>query len=232
MSRSELVYKLKNDDFLYFLHIQKTAGTTLTSIIDEHFDDESICPDHLWQYLLFTLPRDFSKYRLIRGHFGYGIHRILPKKPVYITMLRNPIELSLSLYEFICLTAENDPYIKKVHWDKESAFLEILNDSEKQITFENTQTRFLSKDLPSSFSNQEINEQNKSISSIFSSSVNSSDLETAKQHILQFPFFGLAERFEDSIFLLSYTFCWRPIRRIVKKWLPKIDVPSKTILTL
>jgi len=217
LGQSELVYKLKNDDFLYFLHIQKTAGTTLKKIIDDHFDDESICPDHLWRNLVLTLPRDFSKYRLIRGHFGYGIHRILPKKPVYITMLRNPIELSLSKYEFVCLTAENNPNIKKANWDKESTFLEVLTGPKKRIAFENTQTRFLSKDLPSSFSNQEINEQEKSISSIFSSSVDSSDLDIAKQHLSQFPFFGLAERFEDSMFLLCYTFCWRPIRRITMK---------------
>ena len=93
MEESKLVYKLQNDDILYFLHIPKTAGTTFISIIDEHFDYESIFPGQRWDQLLPKLPINFSKYRLVRGHFGYGIRQLLPKKPVYITMLRNPIEM-------------------------------------------------------------------------------------------------------------------------------------------
>ena len=217
LQESELEYKLKSNDIFYFLHIPKTAGTTLINIIDGHFDDESICPDQLWPKLLVTLPKDFSKYRLIRGHFGYSIHRILPKKPVYITMLRNPIERSLSLYEFTCRAGDNDPNVKGTMWDKTSKLSDLIVHPEKKLNFENLQTKFLSKDLPLSFSNMQINEKHKAVNSMFLSSVDYSDLEIAKQHLSEFPFFGLAERFEDSMFLLCYTFCWKPIEDIIKK---------------
>jgi len=41
-------------------------------------------------------------------------------------------------------------------------------------------------------------------------------LETAKQHLLECKFFGLVERMEESLFLLHYTFGWKPVRDLVK----------------
>jgi len=234
---SELVCKLNNADILFFDHIPKASGSTFTSIVDEHFDFESICPQQLWDNLLPELPKNFSKFRFIRGHFGYGLHRILPKKPVFVTMLRNPFDLCISWYEFICRNAEFDPEIKKRFFDKRYKLSDVLNHPAKKRSFENTQTRLLSKDLPPSFFNMQINEQHNSVSSMFLSSVDSSDLEIAKQHLSEFPFFGLTERFEDSMFLLCYTFCWRPIRHIVKKMTGKNrrtskDFPSQVIDTV
>jgi len=216
------VHKLKNDDILYFLHIPKAAGMTFASIVEEHFDHESIFPGNLWDQLMPKLPINFSKYRLIRGHFGYGIRQLFPKKPVYVTMLRNPIERCISWYEFTCNEAEKYGDVRTFSFDKTYTLSEVIINEihkRKRPEFKNFQTRLLSKDLPPSFSNIKPNKQHhESLKQSWSSSpVDSSDLEIAKQHLSEFPFFGLAERFEDSILLLCYTFCWRPIRKIVKR---------------
>lgn len=46
-------------------------------------------------------------------------------------------------------------------------------------------------------------------------------LETAKNRLMEFVFFGLAERFEDSLFLLYYTFGWFPAEAA-----PKLNISS------
>ena len=40
-----IVCHLKENDILYFLHIQKTAGTTIMNILDSYFDLDSIYPE-------------------------------------------------------------------------------------------------------------------------------------------------------------------------------------------
>jgi len=74
-------FQLKNET-LYFLHIPKTAGTTLINILDKYFPENKVLLDHDWQTLLTNMPIDFSKYQFVRGHFGYSITRIFEKKAI------------------------------------------------------------------------------------------------------------------------------------------------------
>ena len=94
-------YNLKKNDILYFLHIPKNAGTSLIAILENYFDLNSIFQGKYWQNLILHKPKNFSKLRFFRGHFGYGLHRILQRKPIYITMLRDPVERTLSDYYHI-----------------------------------------------------------------------------------------------------------------------------------
>src|SRR4029077_12394403 len=104
---------------LIFLHIPKTAGTTLNRIIE-------------WQYSplsIFTIDpygiratserlKTFSeqrrrRLRMVRGHIFYGIHEFLPQGATYITMLRDPVARTLSTYYFI-LRRPLNPLHRKV----------------------------------------------------------------------------------------------------------------------
>src|SRR5690348_13333798 len=99
---------------------------SIISILDNHFDYDSILPESAWQELWTTIPRDFSRYRLIRGHFGYSIHRILPKKPIFMTMLREPIERTISDYEHM----KRDPVVPglETHFSKKENISDFLID--------------------------------------------------------------------------------------------------------
>jgi len=44
-----LKYNLQENDILYFLHIPKTAGTSVISIIDSHFDRKKVLGIHAWK---------------------------------------------------------------------------------------------------------------------------------------------------------------------------------------
>ena len=215
MIKNSLEYRLKDDEILYFQHIPKTAGTSLITILDSHFDPESILHERSWKYLIRNMPKDFSKIRLIRGHFFYGIHRLFPKKVIYFTMLRDPVELTVSFYDMI---RRQPDLAKRLSISAEKSISELITDP-KKTGLVNPQTRNLAIDLDVisiSKSLKKVDLQNfyPEETDQFKYPHLSDDelLERAKQHLSQFKFLGLTERFQDSLLLLNYTFGWPPIR--------------------
>src|SRR5438128_6438596 len=92
---------------LIFLHIPKTAGTTLNRIIDWQYNPVSIFtvdPHRIRatvaRFKTFSEQRR-RRFRVVRGHLLYGIHEFLPQGATYITMLREPVARLLSTYRFI-----------------------------------------------------------------------------------------------------------------------------------
>ena len=234
--QNSIEYELQEDDILYFLHIQKTAGTTLMNILDSYFDLDSIYPEQFWEKLLPNLPLDFSKYKLVRGHFGYGIYRILPKKPVYITMLREPIERTISDYEHI----RRDKIKDKEYVPKNETILDALKHFRRKKIFTNAQTGYVALDLdmPSLIANRPSTEKQIMIRRWLGVAGKQTPddklLEDAKKHLLECVFVGIVEKFEESLFLLYYTFGWRPLSAAWKlnpspKRSKSQDLPSETL---
>ena len=52
---TQLEVNIKSDDFVYFLHIPKTAGTSLTNIIENNFNFDQIYPKRIWPELFENL---------------------------------------------------------------------------------------------------------------------------------------------------------------------------------
>ncbi len=210
-------HDLKKEDIVYFLHIPKTAGTTFTNIIDDWFSLNEICPERGWPELLAKFPKDLSKYRLFRGHFGYGLHRVLDKKPLIITMLREPISLLFSAHDQMVrdnVVSQKKSEIISLH--------QSINDPQYTPNFTNIQSRWLGLDIDmiSSFSSKNINDENALDQNIRFTNHNLSDselLDNAKKNLLECIFFGLTEKFEESLFLLCYVFGFRPRRHIISR---------------
>jgi hypothetical protein len=85
---------------LYFLHIAKTAGTTVRTILDNAFAEKDIWP---W-YFPFNLRKisddQADSYHFYRGHTGLELIEKLHLKPEVVTWLREPVDLMLSAYHF------------------------------------------------------------------------------------------------------------------------------------
>ncbi len=102
------------EGLLIFLHIPKTAGTTLSRIIRIKLGIWP--PQNLWhhsltfgfyqinpiearlQYIQSLPAAQQRQIRLFQGHFGFGVHPHLPRPNYYVSMLRDPVERVVSAY--------------------------------------------------------------------------------------------------------------------------------------
>lgn len=79
-----------------FLHIQKTAGTSLVNMARRHYGDNVISHG---DYCTAT-PDELRKVGFISGHFGYAYAHPLMAGRYTFTFLRDPVERILSFYYF------------------------------------------------------------------------------------------------------------------------------------
>jgi hypothetical protein len=195
MSRYSLEYQLQPTEQLCFLHIPKTAGTTLTAILESKFDRPEICPAEMWGDLKDYTPEKLATYRLIRGHFLYDICNYLPQKPVFVTMLRDPIDRIISAYEFMktCIPIRPEAILTQEKARSMTLKEFVCDPSTPAIV--NDQTRHLSRDIRGQYPDLKRREW----------------LEIAQENLADFAFFGLTEQFNPSMSLLTYTFGWQPI---------------------
>lgn len=91
---------MKEDKYLYILlHPPRTGGESLTTFIEDHFSkDESLRIDNF--DLSSLSEKQKKKIKFLAGHTTYfGIHKLFPNKiPRYITLLRDPARMLVSLY--------------------------------------------------------------------------------------------------------------------------------------
>ena len=79
-----------------FMHIQKTAGTTITEAVKRHYRNDFVSHGDY-------LKRDatsLKKTAFISGHFGFEFSRQFMEGRYSFTFLRDPVERILSLYYF------------------------------------------------------------------------------------------------------------------------------------
>jgi len=176
---------------LIFLHIPKTAGTTLNRIIE-------------WQYspfVVFTMdPHRIRataerfkrlpearrrRLQVVRGHLFYGIHEFLPQGATYITMLREPVARLLSSYYF-ALRRPLNPLHRKLKREGLGVedCLRLFPDRN------NTQCRFIAGVKDTAITDDRL-------------------LDMAKENLTKsFSVVGICERFDESLILISQTFGW------------------------
>ncbi|MGJ3248883.1 MAG: sulfotransferase family 2 domain-containing protein [Elainellaceae cyanobacterium] len=216
MKSSALKYRLQPHDSLYFLHIPKTAGTTLYHLLDGKFELDDICPARFWSELLALSPESRNNYRFFRGHFGYPIHWMLDQKPVYITVLRNPIERVISYYESVC----RHPYdfFHQFVASQNMSLADFIRSPDTRYTVANLQTRSLVLDVDVRSPHVRALNRHATTPCGLDGITETTLLEMpddellaiAKQRLDEFAFVGLVEHFQDSILLLSYIFGWYP----------------------
>jgi hypothetical protein len=92
---------------LLFMHIPKTAGTTLRKTIVKNYKRSEVAylypdPPGFPVRNLRDLPlSQRAQFRLVVGHFQYGIHNEVPNESSYFTVVRDPIARVWSHYQFL-----------------------------------------------------------------------------------------------------------------------------------
>lgn len=86
---------------VYFFHIPKTAGVSIYRFLESVFPLQEICPGWLWDHIIRTPKAELNKYRIFRGHFFGYLEPYLGRELKKFTILRDPIERSISYYAHI-----------------------------------------------------------------------------------------------------------------------------------
>jgi hypothetical protein len=139
----------ERDRALLYLHIPKTGGTTFFKVIYRNMADESIVSsenDDFYHGVYwfpgsgFFKPKDLKvdqsvqrvlshgDLRAVIGHFWYGIHQHVRRPWIYCTMLRNPVDRVVSLYNHVQPSTTLEEFV--LH----SPFREVDNDQTRRIS--------------------------------------------------------------------------------------------------
>jgi Sulfotransferase family len=202
-------YHLQPEDVLYFSHIPKTAGMTFRTIMEDQFHCHEVCPATLDEHIANISPDEMKQYRLFRGHLGFiDIPKLIPgKRLLNVNILREPVARVISHYDYIRRTPADPRYeaVKDITLDEFAEKLTLGKFGKNMQTYRVAKVaRFNLNDLSSE-----------------------ETLELAKQSLDQFAFVGILEKFQASLFLLSYIFGWKPIHNSRKEnasKLPKTKV--------
>lgn len=92
-----------NHTIILFLHIFKTGGTTFNEHVLQHYPEHLrfLCPNRYYRNKVPRfIPKDISPYEIVNGPFEFGIDKHTKRKTQYITVLREPVERVLSLYNW------------------------------------------------------------------------------------------------------------------------------------
>jgi hypothetical protein len=186
-------YQLKPDDVLYFSHIPKTAGMTFRTIMEDQFHCHEICPATLNKHMDSIPLEQMRNYRLFRGHLGFiDIPKLIPgKRLINVNILREPVARVVSHYDYIRRTP-TDPRYDSVKNATLEEFTEKLNLGKFGKNMQTYRVAKIAQFDIDRFTPEEM-------------------LEIAKQSLDQFAFVGILEKFQESLFLLSYIFGWKPI---------------------
>jgi hypothetical protein len=132
-----------------FLHIPKTAGTSVTELMRHWYQDKRFCGHIFDAELKKTPPDQLAKFEVFAGHFNYNtIVNNIPKAKIF-TFLREPRQRSLSLYNYWAahswewIDSQGGRHAPHVRFAKTHSFLEVLQTDEPSVrnNFDNLYVR-------------------------------------------------------------------------------------------
>jgi hypothetical protein len=174
---------------LIFLHLPKNGGMTLNSVLKKKYSENEIFQvgyneNKIWNLGDFKeLPQhEKDKFRLLTGHFNFGLHEQFTNPFKYVTMLRHPVERTISFYNFVKRQSDN----RLFDTVRNKTLLECVTQVE-DFDVVNGQARKLSN----------VDDENLMLEKA---------LENIEKH---FKFVGIQEYFDESMLILNYKMKWK-----------------------
>ena len=183
------------NETLIFLHIPKVGGMTLYKILERQYSRAQTLTfdgsdSQRMRFKRFP-PAQRMRYRLIRGHLYFGLHRLIPGASVYVTFLRNPVERVHSFYHYALSKPDHYLYdiLKTECLDPKAPVIQ-----EMTLELCNEQTRLLAGD--------EWEDPQRPVTR--------AALKRAQANLrTHFRVVGLTEAFDASVLLLHQAFGWQ-----------------------
>lgn len=181
------------EPLVIFIHIPKTAGRTLRSIIRSQYRPEQICitnplPGDPFHDYLSLSDEQKARLRIVQGHFAYGLHEHVGRPAVYVTMLRDPTARVISYYRFV---RDHPEHANHATVTEKGLAGFVKETKSKQL--DNAQLRYLAtaQEAPFGGCTEEMFQQ-------------------ASQRLQEhFVAVGVVEAFDDSILLMRRALKWR-----------------------
>lgn len=175
---------------LIFLHIPKTAGTSLRTLISEAYPGEEclLLYSQFEPEVFAAIQQALPKSKVLYGHVCYGVHETLGISGRYVTFLRHPIDRVLSFYS-------HNAREPGMYWYGEiQNGLSLQEMVERELTIEtnNHITRILTGYAPSQILDDE--------------AVLAQAIANLERH---FCFVGLSEHLEMGVQTLKTAFNWQ-----------------------
>ena len=215
-----------NTSPLYFLHIHKTGGTSLSSVLRRAYPMYRSLVSS--QYEDVSYVDSFHAYDYVDGHLAWLPDHLLQPGTLRCTVLRDPIARTIShmFYDQNSLNTNvlaNIARLKPLITDEEEEalrkgnFLRVLQSETLRTRYENRQCKSLSR----TFFGTSIRDDNPVIS--WAPPANESDFIAAQQHLQAINFVGLTERLDDTARMIGAA-----IGLSVEKAPRKISIPART----
>lgn len=197
---------------LYFLHIPKTAGTSVTQFLQRQYDLEQIVFETTWRELFRYQPK-MPKLRLFRGHFGINLAKMIGPEFNIITFLREPVSRMVSQYYHIHKTPTEGLY----KFASEMKLEEFMHHRQGRKLFRNLQTRYVGESLEVGQIWAHTGILNLPPDRFFENLASPQLLEKAKRNMKNFFFVGLTEYYDISMLLLCHKLAALPELDAVKR---------------
>jgi hypothetical protein len=183
----------------FFVHIMKTGGATLRQHIYSNYERGEVFPvpkvddmDRTWllEYLLSLPPERAATLRGYMGHYPYVASQLLDLDPVTFTVLRDPVERTISYLK----------HCKRYHEQHRDLTLEqIYRDPFAFACFvENHQTKIFS---------MTVDDHIESYMDVIE--IDERRLELAKANLEQVDVLGIQEQYQEFVDELRDRFGWR-----------------------
>jgi Galactose-3-O-sulfotransferase len=199
---------------LVFLHVPKTAGTTLRATLRFKYPGKTVTvhdfsdPAAAMEKIPFETRRSA---RVITGHLLYGVHRYIPQECDYVTVLRHPVARAVSEYHYGRSHTGHHFHEELVRGDLNlTEFVE-----HPRGVRDNLQTRIIAGTVAGALVRPTHG------GGIEPTALGEATLETAKERLQSFLVAGLTERFDESFILIRRALGWRlpmyATRRVTKR---------------
>jgi hypothetical protein len=207
IGRARVRIELGDDDALFFVHVPKTGGMSLISVLERQFRPDEIFPPHSFVgragFEAYG-PLQRSRFKLVRAHLHAGSHsdvcRYIAASPLCLTMLREPAERLVSAYKHILRHRDNPLHEELV--GKRVSLLDYVTDAAYAQFTTNFQTWMVLGALNCHLDPRDVRLPEDT------------RLALARQRLEQFAFVGLTHRFAESLELLCHTFGWPRCDRV------------------